>query len=265
MALVVDLQLLMQVMEVIATFAVAWLMNRYIVDPATHHHFRNIELHTRLIIARVARIVIYIIALIVALSLLELTGPAMTLLGSLGIASVVIAFAVKDFVADYLSGFTIYSEKLFKIGDFVEVAGYFGVVKDVTSRTTRLETRDGELITIPNSVIRTKIIKNRTITGPLLRSRVPVSISYESDTRKAVDICMDVMKKTPAVLHDPKPEVLIMKYAESSVSLELRYWVNVKKHLRVRVRSDMLIRLKQEFNKKGIKIPYPHIEIVKGK
>jgi len=100
---------------------------------------------------------------LVTLSILNLTSYLHSMLAAAGVATVIISFAVKDVAANFVSGLFVLLDRPFVVGDRIEVKGYEGRVERISLRSTRIVTSEGEVVTIPNSLLATNPIVNYSV------------------------------------------------------------------------------------------------------
>ena len=152
-------------------------------------------------------------------------------------------------------------EKPFKIGDRIRVGNDWGDVIDIGMRSTKIRTVKNEIVVIPNSLVVTNEVWNYTKDSPVLANVIPIGISYDSDPVLAEEIILEIAREHPLVIDSPPASVRLVNYGDSSVDLELWAWIaNARK--REIVKSDLLKAIKQEFNKRGVGIPFPHRTLV---
>ncbi len=213
---------------------------------------------------RIARYTIYLLTILIAIDTL---GYDITpLVAGMGVAGLAVSLAAKDTISNIISGIFIIIDKPFRIGDRIEIwnapRGYatWGEVIDIGLRSTKIKTTDDIVIVIPNAEIAKRDIINYTAITPKIRIRLPVSISYESDFEKAEKILLDIVNSTEGVAKEPKPYVIIKNLGESSIDMELRFWIEHAKYRRT-IASTVYKRILKEFKLAGIEIPYPKREI----
>jgi small conductance mechanosensitive channel len=146
----------------------------------------------------------------------------------------------------------------FKVGDFVETGGVAGVVAEISTFTTKLNTPDNVLITVPNSAVYGQTIKNYTA-HEKRRIDLTVGISYPDDIGKAIEVITRVVTSDERVLKDPAPQVAVSEMADSSVNLVVRPWCQTGDYWTVRF--DLTRRLKEEIEGAGLSIPYPQQDV----
>ena len=209
---------------------------------------------THLLIERAIKYGIWFAAVIVILEILGIEGAIFTALAGAGVAGLAIGFAAKDTLSNLISGIFLYMDKTFNIGDVVEIDGNVGRVVDIHLRKTIIKGFDNKVITIPNSKTAEAIVINYS-REPTRRVSVPVGIAYEADLEKAEKIILELIKKDPDFLDDPKPSVVVTGFGDFSVNLEVRAWTKNENILDKKVR--LMKKIKIAFDKNGIEIPYP--------
>ncbi len=213
---------------------------------------------------KLTRYTIYLLTILIAIDTL---GYDITpLVAGMGVAGLAVSLAAKDTISNIISGIFIIIDKPFKIGDRIEIwnapRGYatWGEVIDIGLRSTKIKTTDDIVIVIPNAEIARRDIINYTAITPKIRIRLPVSIAYESDFEKAEKILLNIVDTTEGIAKEPKPYVIIKNLGESSIDMELRFWIEHAKYRRT-IASTVYKRILKEFKSAGIEIPYPKREI----
>lgn len=210
-------------------------------------------------------LIFIIIAIVTLLGIWELADVFGSLILGAGVAAVVIGFAAQGMLSDLIGGIMIFFDHPFKIGEWIKVREIEGTVTDISFRSTRILSFDGEYVTIPNRKLSEEIITNKTRRSNL-RVRVGIGIDFETDIGKATDIALKVIIAQDDVLDNPVPEVVVLDLGSSSVNLELRFWVsNLMKPNVIRLKSDIIHAVKKEFENNGIFIPFQHIELIHHK
>ncbi|MFH1424574.1 MAG: mechanosensitive ion channel family protein [archaeon] len=218
----------------------------------TTHYARPIKIGVNL--------VAFIIVILMLLNFFGLEGSFLGVLSAAGFMGIVIGFAAKDVLGNLMAGFMIFFDQPFLLGDWIQVGEIEGIVIDTKITSTRIKTFGGEMVAIPNSLIQSEKIINKTHNGKL-RVRADVSIDYNADLEKAVKLAKDYMKKSPLFLQDPEPSVLLDELGDSAVKLTLRAWVDPNKQSAIAAKDVLLTNVKLIFEKNKIKIPFPQVEL----
>lgn len=166
-----------------------------------------------------------------------------------------IGFALKDLIMNFLAGVMILVGRHFTLGDFISIGGTLGKVVEIQSRVTVLQAIDGTKVIVPNSELFKKQVTSFT-SNPFRRIEVIVGVDYRTNLENALKICMHAMKTTKGILLEPKPAVLLSDFGESSIDLKLRAWVDSKGGW-VKIKSELILNIKKEFDNYGVTIPWP--------
>lgn len=180
---------------------------------------------------------------------------------SAGIAGVAVALAARETLANFFGGVSIFLDRPFRAGDYIVLdSGERGEIKAVGMRSTRLQTRDDIMITIPNSVITNVKITNQSSPEPSFRVRIAVGVAYGSDLDTVEELLMEAAKSNPLVLGSPEARVRLRRFGESSIDYELLCWA-ARPHDRGRLVHQTSREIYRRFNEEGIEIPFPQRDI----
>jgi len=207
-------------------------------------------------VSRVSFIAIVVFAVIASLA--KFGVQTTSFVAVLGAASFAIGFALQGSLSNFAAGVLILLLRPFKVGDFVEVAGLKGSVKDIQLFTTVLATPDNVKVLVPNSKIFGDTIKNYA-GYETRRLDVSVGIGYSAPIEKALSVSYEVLGANERILAEPAPQVLVSDLADSSVNLVLRAWVDSANY--GAVLSDLKRCIKAAFDEHGIEIPFPQLVI----
>ncbi len=141
----------------------------------------------------------------------------------LGAAGLAIGLALQGSLSNFAGGVLIILLKPFKLGDWIEVNGISGSVKDISMFYTKLNTFGNQLAIIPNGELSNENIINYS-GEETRRDAITIGISYESNIKVAKDVIMDLLKEQEDILTDPAPAVVVKELADSSVNLSVRFW-----------------------------------------
>ncbi len=220
----------------------------------------KVELHYRRTVYRLFQIIISIIALFVLLGAwgIKLTG----LLAGAGFMGIVIGFAAQETIGNVIAGILMMFSRPFDLEDWVQISEFSGIVTDISIIHTKMETFDGEEIAIPNSLVSSSPINNISRRGQL-RVKETIGIDYESDPIKAKEIAEEEMKKHKHTAESPPPRALVNELADSSVNIELLFWIDdpLPKKRREAL-HDLITSIKKRFEENDIGIPFPHRELI---
>lgn len=215
-------------------------------------------------IANLMGMVVVIMALLLALNIVGLSGVAVGMLSTAGVGAFVIGFAFKDIGENFLAGIVLAFSRPFRIGDTVELGGYEGKVVALNLRDTQMKTPDGKDIFIPNSNIVKNPVVNHTL-DHFMREEFVVRLNYSADIGKATSVIQEILDATNEVLHsDGKaPEVVYHEMSSTSISLLVRYWLDNsnKSAPAVKVKKQLFDRVKEALKSQKISLPADLSEI----
>ncbi len=216
---------LVELIIALIVFLIGWRLTQYAQKIARRALYRrDPETAARLFAAVHRLIFIGGVAASAAAALLVMGLKLETLMTSLGLASVGIAFALKDSLENSFSGLYLLFERTFKEGDIVVVTGIEGYVEEVSIRTTNIRTYDGLHVLVPNKMFFTNFFTNKTH-YPTRRYDLDVGINYASDLRKAHAVILEAVQRVEGVLSDPLPSVTFDKFEPLFVHATVRYWL----------------------------------------
>ena len=180
-----------------------------------------------------------------------------SLVALMSVASLALSLSVQGLFTNVFSGITILMTKPFVVGDYVEVAGVAGTVKDISLMRTTLTTPDNKIELIPNGDIAAQNIINYS-TAPLRRVDLKVSASYDSTTEQVKTAVMDVINADSRIKQDEghEPFVRISNYNSNDIEYTIRVWVDNADYWGVYF--DTLENIRESFAKHGVEFSYPH-------
>ena len=207
-----------------------------------------------LVVRRMISLLFILLGLYFLLRLMGLTQFAVALLSGTGVLGLIVGFAFKDIAENFLSSLLLSVQRPFKLGDIIEVAGYLGVVKKMTSRATTLVDFNGDHIQIPNATIYKNAIRNLAA-NPNMRGTFVVGIGYDVDVNQAQAIALDIMNNLDVVLKQPEPQVLVDSLGSSSCNLRLYFWVNNEENSMAKVASVLMKRVIATYTQNEFSMP----------
>jgi small conductance mechanosensitive channel len=197
-----------------------------------------------------------VLVVIVALGTLGInTTSFVALIGAAGLA---VGLALQQNFSNFGAGVVILFLRPFKVGDFVEAGGAMGVVETIGIFNTSIKTGDNKIIIVPNSNIIGGNIVNYS-KEPIRRIDLVIGVGYEDDLKLVKDSLEQIIQNNDKILKDPSAVIALAELADSSVNFNVRPWVKSEDYWGVR--SELLEQIKITFDKKGINIPYPQMDI----
>lgn len=184
-----------------------------------------------------------------------------SLVAVIGAAGLAIGLALQGTLANLAAGVMLVVFRPFKIGDFVEIGGFSGTVKDVSLFTTELATPDNVQIILPNGEVFGTAIKNYSF-HDTRRVDLVLGVSYGSDLKKAETIITKLIAADDRISDLPAPFVKVTNLGDSSVDFTVRVWVDAPEYWDVKF--ALTRAAKDAFDKGGIDIPFPTTTIVRA-
>jgi hypothetical protein len=172
------------------------------------------------------------------------------------IAAAVLGFALQETLGNAFAGLAIQTEKPFKVGHWISVAGHEGRVAEVTWRATKIKTKAGNLVILPNNVVAREAINNYTEPTAPTRLFVEVGATYSAPPNEVREALFAAMRRSPYVLEDPKPDVLLTEFASSAITYRARFWIENFENDDF-ARDGVNRSIYYEFARRNIEIPWP--------
>jgi small-conductance mechanosensitive channel/CRP-like cAMP-binding protein len=196
-------------------------------------------------------------AMVIGAFLLVATGVmGEKFLTTSAVGAVVIGFALQDTLGNTFAGLAIQVEKPFRAGHWIKVAGFEGIVTEITWRATRLRTKSGDNVILPNSLLSKEAIVNYSEPALPTRQSVEVGASYDAPPNRVKAVILDAIRDARLVLATPPPEVVVADFGSSAIVYRVKFWIAdfaVDDPARDQVRTCVYYA----FRRAGIEIPYP--------
>jgi small-conductance mechanosensitive channel len=160
---------------------------------------------------------------IITLAILELTPLLMSLLTAAGVTGVIVGFAVRDVAANLISGVFLLIDRPFAVGDFIEASAIKGTVKLISLRVTRIQTEDGLIVTVPNSILASNAVTNHTVNSQC-RIELTLALPFTADPDGATRVLLALATAEPRLSPRPAPQVLVGDIRDNAFDLRLICW-----------------------------------------
>ncbi len=180
-------------------------------------------------------------------------GP---LVGALGIGGLALAFAGQSILANFMGSIILQIRRPFRAGDQVSLGGCEGTVEDIDFRTVVLRSFDGDRVLVPCAAVLGAPIINHTVLGRR-RTTLAIGVGYDADLETARRVLLDALAGVDDAASEPRPEVWVKQFDDSSVALDLRFWHQPDVATLWRVRSEVAVAAKQALGAAGINIAFP--------
>ncbi|WND01518.1 mechanosensitive ion channel [Temperatibacter marinus] len=218
----------------------------------------SVPASARVLITKTSRIILIIIAFLLALNATGIDLTALAVFG--GALGVGIGFGLQKVVGNFISGLILLMDRSIKPGDVVETGGTYGIISKLAARYTSVVTRDGTEYLIPNEDMITQPVINWSHTDTYVRRKISVLIAYEDDPRQAMDLMIAAALEDPRVvrIESKKPQCRLMDFADSGIQIQLRFWITDAESGVNNVASNVRLAIWDKFKEAGIHFPYPH-------
>ncbi len=238
------------VVIIIGLIAASWIgkfLNRWL----TH---RAMEQPMRTLLVRILKLLIFAIALVIALGTAGMDVTA--LIAGASVAGVGVGLALQGVLGNLVAGLTIIFIKPFRVGEWIEIAGVSGQVTKIELFSTTLLHTDMSRVVIPNRKIVGDILHNY---GSVRQLDLSVGVAYGTNLNDATAIVRRVLASNPRVLKEPVPVVGVTLLADSSINIAIRPWIKVNDFIPAQVEINQAVA--EELRAANISIPFPQREV----
>lgn len=174
-----------------------------------------------------------------------------------------IGLALQGSLSNLAGGIIIVIVRPFKLGDYIEAQGEGGTVEDIRIFFTYIVTPDNRTVMIPNGVLANGVIRNNSLKDKR-RVDFKFQVSYDSDLKLVKETLLNLVSQDERVLNEPAPFAQISEYGNSSITFTVRVWANTPDYWSLYF--SIMERVKEEFDKKNIEIPYNQLDVtIRGK
>ncbi|HEY2434567.1 MAG TPA: mechanosensitive ion channel family protein [Vicinamibacterales bacterium] len=195
-------------------------------------------------------------AVVLALVLLASTFLSQQLLTTSAVSAVVLGFALQDTLGNAFAGLAIQSERPFHVGHWVKIADFEGRVVEVTWRATKLRTKAGNLVVVPNNVVSKEAITNYSQPAAPMRLSVDVGASYLTAPNQVKAAILEAVRHCTHVLQAPAPDVVLQAFDASAIAYKARFWISDFGEDEL-ARDEVRTAIYYSFQRHGIEIPWP--------
>ena len=213
----------------------------------------------KVLVGKTVKVALITVAFLIAIDSMGLDLTVLAVFG--GAVGLGLGFGLQKVVSNFVSGFILLTDRSIKPGDVIEIDDTFGWINHLHARYASVITRDGTEHLIPNEDLITQKVINWSYTHNLVRIRAPIGVSYKSDISLARSLVMEAALSVPRVLKEPGPQCHLTAFGESSVDLELRFWIEDPRNGVTNVKSEVLLKVWNCFRENDIEIPYPQRDL----
>ncbi len=213
----------------------------------------------RVALSKVSKVVLYAIAILIALNSVGIDLTTLTVFG--GALGVGLGFGFQRIASNFISGFILLFDRSIKPGDVISVGNRFGWVVQLNARYIVVRDREGVETLIPNENLITSEVTNWSFSDRHVRVKLPVQISYKDDPEFAMELMAKACEVSERVLKIPAPQARLLNFGNNGIDLELRLWVNDPQNGIGAVKSEVNLAIWKSFKKHGVTIPYPQRDV----
>jgi len=213
----------------------------------------------KVLLTKIFKFVIYTGVILITMSSLGIDLTALAVVG--GAVGVGVGFGLQKVVSNFISGIIILLDKSVKPGDVIEIDNVYGEIKSIGLRYISVLTLDGKEYIIPNEDLITKKVINWSYSNNLVRTNVSIGVSYNSDINKAMELLEKAIQDIDRILNRPKQKVFLNEFADSSVNLEIKFWIKDPENGINNIKSEVNKRIWNLFKDNNIEIPFPQQDI----
>ena len=239
--------------------AIAFGLVARVVRGLVRRALGGVSQHTEVnnLLATVASLIVLTTGIFVALGIIGLDKTVTSLLAGVGIIGLALGFAFQNIASNFVSGILLLTRRPFASNDVIKTNDFMGTVLDIDLRATIIRTFEGQLVTIPNSLVLENPIVNFTASGQR-RIDLPVGVSYGDDLAKVKRIAIEAVETIEYRDTSRPVELFYEGFGDSSINFTLRFWIDFKTQPDfLLARSDAVMKIKAAFDANEITIPFP--------
>jgi small-conductance mechanosensitive channel len=224
----------------------------------------DLGISTRLLLSRLLRAFLLVIALLFSLSAVGIDLTVLSVFG--GALGVGLGLGLQKIAANYVSGFAMLVEGSFRVGDYVRLDNFEGVITQINSRYTVVRAANGRESVIPNETFMTQRVEHSSLTDTQISITNTLQVDYGSDIDLVVRLIVDAIRAQPRVLSEPGPAVFVSNFASDGIELTIAFWIADPQNGQLALRSLINRAILAAFAENGIGIPFPQrvVRVVGG-
>ena len=255
----VGLKILIAIVILIVSFMVINRLSKAIEKKALDiekKKLKNFDHTVYRTLSYIAKIALKVLVVLMLVGYLGIdTSAVSALIASLGVG---VGLAINGTLSNLAGGVLLLLTHPFRDGDYIEANGFEGVVEDIFICNTKIRSYDNKVIYLPNGKLSSSEIVNYT-EKPVRRVDITFSISYSDDFEKAIEIIRETAAKSELILNDPAPNIRVSKHGESSIDIFSGVWCKTDDYWNTKFYMNE--QVKKAFDKNGISIPFPQLDV----
>jgi small-conductance mechanosensitive channel len=210
-------------------------------------------------VGRFTTYALFCVGLFVGLQSLGVDLSSLVVFG--GAVGVGVGLGLQNVVSNFVAGLILLVEQPIRMGDRIETGDTLGDVVKIAARSTWVRTNDNVIIIVPNNEFINNSVTNWTANDTNVRVSVPVGVGYGSNPEVVRRLMLETAAANPAVLREPKSDVLFTDYGDNSINFSLRVWTSTHSHIPMVLKSDLYFALFKVFGEHGIELPFPQRDL----
>jgi small-conductance mechanosensitive channel len=215
----------------------------------------DIAINTRLLISRLLRAFLLVLALLLSLSAVGIDLTVLSVFG--GALGVGLGLGLQRIAANYVSGFAMLVEGSFRVGDYVRLDAFEGIITQINSRYTVVRATNGRESVIPNETFMTQRVEHSSLSDTKVSVVSTLLIDYGSDVNHVIPLVLDAIRKEARVLNEPPPAVFVSNFAADGIELTMSFWISDPQNGQLALRSDINRSILSAFAANGVGMPFP--------
>ncbi len=237
--------------------AIVWMLSA-VAERVTERTILRLSRHSHIakLFAKIARLGVIAIGVILALNILNLDKAVASLLAGAGILGIAFGFASQDIAANFMAGVLLHFVHPFHLGDLVKSGEFLGYIEAMDMRSTVIRNQQGQIITVPNKSLLGNPIINFTTSG-VRRVDLLWSLTQVEDLPKAEELAVKAVEALELRNTDRPVEMFYEKVGDYTIDFEIRFWTQPDQHTFLMARSEAIKAIKQTFEEHGIPMPSP--------
>jgi len=218
-------------------------------------HASGGELSLRKAVSNATRSLLMFVGLLMALSAVGIDLTALSVLG--GAIGVGVGFGLQKLAANYVSGFVILAERSMRIGDNVRVDNFEGIITEINARYTVIRSLAGRESIVPNEMLIINRVENLSLADSRVWQSTTVSVAYDTDVDRAMELLKQVALMQERVLREPAPAVGLSSFGADGLELRVGYWIGDPENGTDNLRSLINLGILRALREHSIEIPFP--------
>jgi small-conductance mechanosensitive channel len=220
---------------------------------------KSLAPNSRVVLARLIKALLTLLAVLIALSFVGIDLTVLSVFG--GALGVGLGLGLQKIASNYVSGFIILLDRSLSIGNMITVDKFYGAVSQINARYTVIKALDGTETIVPNEMLVSSPVINHSYSNTTVLVKVTLSIAYDADVDRALQILVEAAAAQPRVLDDPAPSSFITGFGADGIDLQIGFWIRDPEAGSLPIRSDIARRVLKRFQEEGIEIPFPQRDV----